>query len=416
MAKIDETDAVEDQSPEQNKREYPFARVPGRQRPQLKSLIIVAVVVALVAGGIWWVHASAWEATDDAQVDAHIFAVSSRISGHVSNVYVDDNQKVKAGDVLVEIDPADYQVGVQRAEAELADAQANAEAAKVGLPIATTTAESQVSSAQAGVQDMQAGLQSAQQQHDASTARLREAQANNVKAQADLERYRQLVQKDEISRQQYDQAVAAAQAAAAKVDAAQAGVGSAQQQISQARGKLAESQASLRTANTAPQQIENSRAKFAAAQAQVQKAQANLDQARLNLQYAKVVAPVDGVIGRKAVEAGQNVQPGQQLMSLVALNDVWVTANFKETQLKKMRPGQEAKIRVDALGRDLEGKIESIGGASGSRFSLLPPENATGNYVKVVQRIPVKIVLNGGQNNDRTLSAGMSVEARVHIK
>jgi membrane fusion protein (multidrug efflux system) len=403
------------QEPEQEK-EYPVSRARGRKSPLFKASLVGGIAVAVVVAVVWWLHASAWESTDDAQVDAHIYAISARIPGHVVKVNVDDNYIVKAGDVLVEIDPADYQVTLERYQAELADAKANAESARTGLPITSATTSSQVDSAKADVENNQAGLQGAQQQYEAATARLREAEANNARSQADLTRYRQLVEKDEVSRQQYDQALAAAKASAAGVDAAQAAVSGAQQQITQARGKITQAQATLRTANTAPQQVQNSRARLAAAEAQVQKSQANLDQAKLNLQYVKIVAPVDGVVGRRSVESGQNVQPGQQLMSVVALNDIWVTANFKETQLRKMRVGQEARIYVDALDREYKGHVDSIGGASGARFSLLPPENATGNYVKVVQRIPVKIVFDNNANSDHALRAGMSVVAKVKVK
>jgi membrane fusion protein (multidrug efflux system) len=402
------------QEPEQQ-REYQVDRV-RKKSPLFKAAVVGGILLAVAVTVAWWIHASAWESTDDAQIDAHIYAISSRISGHVVKVNVDDNYIVKAGDVLVEIDPADYEVTKQRYEAELADAKANAESARTGLPITSATTSSQVESAKADVENNQAGLQAAQQQYEAASARLREAEANNARMQADLARYRQLVQKDEVSRQQYDQALAAAKGGAASVDGAQAAVSGAQQQITQARGKITQAQASLRTANTAPQQVQNSRARLAAAEAQVQKSQANLDQAKLNLQYVKIVAPVDGVVGRRSVETGQNVQPGQQLMSLVALNDIWVTANFKETQLRKMRVGQEARIYVDALDREYKGHVDSIGGASGARFSLLPPENATGNYVKVVQRIPVKIVFENNENADHALRAGMSVVANVKVK
>ncbi|MCU1286613.1 MAG: secretion protein HlyD [Acidobacteriales bacterium] len=405
------------EAPEQDRvraGELPPERPRGKRN--LKPLMFAGGLLAVIVVVGWWWYSAGRESTDDAQIDGHIYSISARITGHVVKVNVDDNQLVKAGDVVAEIDPSDYQVTLQRLEAELADAKANAESARTGLPITSATTSSQVESARADVENNQAGLQASQQQYQASAARLREAEANNVKAQADLNRYKQLVQKDEISKQQYDQSVAAAQASAATVEAAQAALSAAQQQIAQSRGKITQAQATLRTANTAPQQVQNSRAKLSAAEAQVQKAQANLDQAKLNLQYTKIVAPVNGIVGRKTVEAGQNVQPGQQLMSLVSLDDVWVTANYKETQLKKMRVGQEAHIEVDAYGREYKGHIESIGGASGARFSLLPPENATGNYVKVVQRIPVKIVFEQGENSDRALRPGMSVTATVLLR
>ena len=242
-----------------------------------------------------------------------------------------------------------------------------------------------------------------------------EAQANNVKAQNDLSRYKDLVAKHEISEQQYDQAVAQSKASAASVAAAQASAAAAAQEVTQARAKLAQTQADLRSAQTAPRQVATTRARALSAAAVVQQKQAAVDQAQLNLTYTKIIAPMDGLV-TKSVEVGMNVQPGQQLLTIVPLNDVWVTANFKETQLKYMRPEQPAEIKVDANGRTYKGHVDSIASASGARTSLLPPENATGNYVKVVQRIPVKIVLDPGQNSDHYLRLGMSVEAKVFIK
>src|SRR5437879_5785816 len=298
----------------EKQREYPFGRVRDRKSPIFKFVVIGGIALVIVGVVAWWIYASRWESTDDAQVDAHIYAISARVSGQVVKVNVDDNQQVKAGTVLVEIDPADYQVTLQRLEAELADAKANADAARVGLPITTTTTSSSVESAKADVENNLAGLQSAQQQYEAAMARLREAEANNERAQADVARYKQLVEKDEVSKQQYDQAFAAAKAAAATVDATRAAVSSAQQQIAQARSKITQAQSNLRSANTAPQQVRNSQARLASAEAQVQKAQANLNQAKLNLQYTKITAPVDGLVGRRSVEAGQNVQTGKELI------------------------------------------------------------------------------------------------------
>jgi len=328
---------------------------------------------------------------------------------------VDDNQAVEAGAVLVEIDPKDYQVAVDRARAEYDSAIASANAAQNNVPITTANSASQLDSAQANVESSRAGVLAAQGQAAAAEAQLAEAQANDNKAQSDVARYKQLVDKKEISEQQYEQALDAAKATAAGVNAAQASANAAQEQVHQAQSHLLESQASLRAAGTAPQQINVSKAQFSSADASVAQKKAALDQALLNLQYCTIVAPVAGVVS-KNVEVGMNVQPGQQLISVVPLDDVWVTANYKETQLKLMRPGQSAEISVDAYGRKYKGHVDSIAGASGARFSLLPPENATGNYVKVVQRVPVKIVLDPGQNKDHLLRPGMSVEPKVKVK
>ena len=331
-------------------------------------------------------------------------------------LYVQDNQYVQAGTVLVEIDPADYQVAYERAKADFADAQAAAVAAGVTIPLTSVNTSSQVSASEADVSSARAGIQAAQQQFQAAKAQLEQAQANDVKAQNDLGRYKQLVDKQEISQQQYDQAVAASKASAAAVAAARATADAAEQQVTQARGRLVQAEASYRYAATAPKQIEISRAKAESAKAEVQRMKANLDQAELNLNYTKVVAPVNGIVSNRTVEVGQNVAPGQELMKVINLDDIWVTANFKETQLRNMRTGQRVTVEVDANGRRYDAKVDSIAGASGARFSLLPPENATGNYVKVVQRVPVKIVLDPGSNNDHQLRPGLSVTPKVWIR
>ncbi len=383
--------------------------------PGFRIAVIIAVVVLLVIGFFVYRHLSSYESTDDAQVDGHVNSISTRISGHVVKLNVTDNQAVEAGTVLVEIDPADYQLAYDRAKADYDSAQAAASAAGIDVPIATISTTSQVSSSQADVSAARAGISAAKQQVEAAKAQRDQAEANNVKAQNDLQRYKQLVDKQEISQQQYDVAVAAAKASAAAVDAARAMVDSAQAQITQAQAKLAQGEANYRNAQTAPQQMQITRSKAVSALADAQRKKADLDQAALNLQYTKIVAPVAGIVSDRTVEVGQNVSPGQELMKIVPLNDVWITANFKETQLREMKVGQPVTIEVDANGRTYKGKVDSFAGASGARFSLLPPENATGNYVKVVQRIPVKIILNPGEN-DGTLRPGMSVTPKVWIR
>ena len=397
--------------------EKDFQHRPSRRSsPAFRIGLGVGIVILLIVGFFIYRYVTSYESTDDAQVDGHINSISARISGHVVKLNVEDNQYVQAGTVLVEIDPADYQVAYERAKADFADAEAAARAAGVTVPITSVNTTSQVSASEADVSSAKAGIQAAQQQSAAAQAQLVEAEANNAKAQSDLVRYKQLVDKQEISQQQYDQAVAAAKASAASVEAARASGDAAQQQVTQAQGKLVQAQANWANANTAPRQMQITRARATSALAQAQRKKADLDQAVLNLQYTKVIAPVSGIVSDRTVEVGQNVAPGQELMKVINLDDVWITANYKETQLRHMAVGQRVSVDVDANGRSYEGRVESIAGASGARFSLLPPENATGNYVKVVQRIPVKIVLDQGSNKDHQLRPGESVTPKVWIR
>jgi len=399
------------------------------EQPRVR--IGIGVVLLAIAGlGIWLWLTAGRESTDDAQVDAHVTQVAARVGGTITKVNVEDNQLVEAGAVLVELDPRDYQVAVDRMRAELADAEANAIAAQSNVPITSTTATSNVTTARGGVTQAQSGVAASEKEVEAararlvtSQARLREAEANATKAARDVERLRGLLSKDEIPQQQFDTASASAEAQRAGADSARSQVAEAEAGIRVAESKLAQSRAGeqqahaeLATAQTAPSQITATKARATAAEARVQQARANLAQAELNLQYAVVKAPVRGVASKKGINVGQVVQPGQPLLAIVQLDDVWVTANFKETQLKSMRPGQRSSVDVDALGREFNGKIDSIAGATGARFSLLPPENATGNFVKVVQRVPVKIVLDQGQDPEHLLRPGMSVTATVRTK
>jgi membrane fusion protein (multidrug efflux system) len=408
-------------------RPQPSATAPATERdfrsrasrtasPGFRIAVIIGVVVLLVIGFFVYRYVTSYEDTDDAEVDGHINSISARISGHVIKLNVQDNQYVQAGTVLVEIDPADYQVAYERAKADFEDAQAAAAAAGVNVPITSINTTSQVSSTEADVASARAGIAAARQQLDAARAQRDQAEANDVKAQNDLGRYKQLVEKQEISQQQYDQAIASAKASTATVVAAHAMADAAQSQVTQAQGKLVQAEANYSYAQTAPRQMQVSRSRAASAEAQVMQKKAALDQAQLNLQYTKIIAPIAGVVSDRTVEVGQNVAPGQEFMKVIPLNDIWITANFKETQLRDMKVGQPVTIEVDAYGRKYNGKVNSIAGASGARFSLLPPENATGNYVKVVQRIPVKIVLDPGENNDQSLRPGMSVEPKVWIR
>ena len=377
--------------------------------------VVIAIVVLLIIAIFAYRYFTSYESTDDAQVDGHINSVSARVSGHVIKLNVQDNQYVSAGTVLVEIDPADYQVAYEKAKADYEDAQASAVAAGVNVPVTSVNTSSQVSATEADVNSARAGIQMAQRQYEAAQAQLQEAEANDVKAQNDLGRYKQLVEKQEISSQQFDQAVAASRASVANVAAARASSDAARQQVTQAQGKLVQAEANYRFANTAPRQMEIMRARAKSALAEAQRKKADLDQAALNLQYTKIIAPVNGIVSNRTVEVGQNVAPGQELMKVINLDDIWITANFKETQLRNMKAGQKVTIEVDANGRKYDGRIDSVAGASGARFSLLPPENATGNYVKVVQRVPVKIILNPGSNNDHQLRPGESVTPKVWL-
>ena len=397
----------------------------------LGRIVIIIVLLVLVSGGyMFWLLLSKFESTDDAEVDGQIYAISSRITGHVIDVKVEDEQEVKTGDVLVVLDPKDYEVAVAKARADLADAVATYQSNRSDVPITSTNTQSTLTTANSARLDASAGVSGSERQLGAARARLATAQANVRVAEANytnaaqnVERYKQLVTKDEISKQQYDQAVAAQDAARATLDAQKAQVVEATQNISvaeknveQAQTRVAQADAQIQAALTGPQQVKVTEAKAQSAAAKVDQQRALLDQAELNLKYTTIVAPIDGIAGKKNVAIGQNVSAGQELMAVVPLDDLWITANFKETQLEKMRVGQPVKITVDAYDREYTGKVQRIAGASGARFSLLPPENATGNYVKVVQRIPVRISLDPGQNSDHLLRQGMSVTPKVELQ
>jgi len=389
-----------------------MAQPPSRRRAIVAIVIVLLVVVAVA---LWW-HSTFTENTDDAQVNGHLIQVSSRIGGQVLKVDVQENQLVKAGDAIAELDPADYQVAVENAEAALASAQANAAAADVAVPIAAANTGSNLSSAGADVSGTEAGVEQVKNQLQAAHDLVNQAKANDTKAQADLERYKPLVEKDVISKQQFDAAVAAADAAKAALSDARAMERAAADAVKVANERLAQAQAQLKFAQTGPQQVAAQSARAQQAQAMVQQAQAQLDMAKLNLSYTKIVAPAAGIVTRKSVEIDQNVAAGQNLLTLVSLEDLWVTANFKETQLRHMLALQPVEIEVDATGKTYHGKITQIGGATGSVLSLFPPENATGNYVKVVQRLPVRIRFKPDQDGVTLLRVGMSVEPQVWLK
>jgi membrane fusion protein (multidrug efflux system) len=333
----------------------------------------------------------------------------------VIRVNANDNQWVNKGDVLVEIDPTDYQVALAQAQASLTNAEATARSLNITVPITSVNTASQLQFTASGIEDARAAISAAEKQLAAAHQQVEAAQANDVKAQDDLRRYKLLVDKREVSPQIYDQALASAKSSTANVAAAQASESAAQQFVQQAQSRLTQATANHTYAQTGPQQVSSTKARVQAATADVQQKRALVQQAELNLQYTKIVAPVSGEVN-KTVVVGLNVEPGQQLLTVVPLDEVWVTANFKETQLKHMEVGQKAEIHVDSNGRTLHGHVDSFAGATGPLFSLLPPENATGNYVKIVQRVPVKIVLEPGENRDRTLRPGMNVVPDVYLK
>jgi membrane fusion protein, multidrug efflux system len=381
-----------------------------------RNIVIVAIVLVLIVGGVFlWRYLNTYESTDDAQVDVHLYPVSARISGYVTAVNVGDNEYVKQGAVLVEIDPKDYEVAVEQAKANLASAEATAQSLNINVPITSVNASSQLKSTASDVESADAGIIAAEKQLSAAHAQLEQVQANDVKVQDDVVRYKALLDKQEVAAQVYDEAVAAAKASTASVAAARDNESAAQQFVQQARSHLGSSEASHQSAETGPQQVSSTRARAQAALADASQKRAALEQAELNLQYTKIVAPVSGQVN-KTVVVGMNVQPGQELLTVVPLDEVWITANFKETQLRRMKVGQKSEIHADSSGRTFKGHVDSIAGATGPIFSLLPPENATGNYVKIVQRIPVKIVLDPGENQDHQLRPGMNVVPNVYLQ
>ncbi len=395
----------------------------GTEQPKQKSgrrFIVIGVIAVLVAGALlfWW-RSTFYEDTDDAQINGHLIQISSRIAGQVVKVYVDENTEVKAGDPICDLDPRDFEVAVQQDEANLQAAEAAYESAKVNVPITGISTGSNLRSTSSDVEGAQAQVAASQQQLTGAIAQIAQADANYKKAKLDLERYTPLVEKDVISKQQFDQAVATAEADKAALDNAKANEAAARAQVKVAQDRVKQAQAQHENALSGPQQVAAQKARADQAAAQVQQARAELEQAKLNLSYTKIVAPEAGIITRKSVEINQNVSVGQNLMTLVSLDDIWITANFKETQLRLMKAGQTGEITVDAYGgRKYDVKVKQIGGATGSVLSLFPPENATGNYVKVVQRIPVRLDLVDAkkENGDHLLRPGMSVEPKIRVK
>jgi membrane fusion protein (multidrug efflux system) len=385
-------------------------------RPSRKRWIFLGLIVVLAVAGLFlWHYLSGFESTDDAQVDVNLYPVSARISGYIQKVSVEDNQWVEAGATLVEIDPKDYEVALAKAQATLDTSEAAAKSSNIDVPISFVNTSSQLKYTSSDIKNEEAAIEAAEKQAAAAHARVLEAQADNVKTQDDVTRYRLLLAKEEVPKQVYDHAFAAAASDVAAVAAAEADEASAQQAVQEARSRLIEAQAHYEDAQAGPQRVAATRAKALSAMADVHQKRAAVEQAQLNLGYTRVFAPVTGEVTKKVV-VGLNVDPGEQMLTVVPLDQVWITANFKETQLKHMRVGQKAKIHLDSNGRSYRAHVDSIAGATGPIFSLLPPENATGNYVKIVQRVPVKIVLEPGENQDHQLRPGMNVEAKVYLR
>lgn len=398
-----------------NQEDQPAPKVPTSRIGLFVFLTLVGV--AAVFAILWWVHAGSYETTDDAQVNAHLSAISSRVAGTVTAVYVEENQFVQKGQPIADLDPRDFQNAVDQAQSQMLQAQAQVQATDPNVPITETSNRATLSSANADLGNAQAAVAASERDLEAAEADLRQAEANNVKAQADVARYQPLVAKDEVSREQYDQVVATARAQVAVVDSRRASAASARKTVDQRKAGLSQAQAHLNEATqNAPLQLSIRRADNVSRQASLKTAQTQVERAQLDLSYTKILAPVSGIVSRRTVEVGQRVNAGQQMVQIAQIGDLWVTADFKETQLRHMRPGQRVTIHVDAFDQDFEGYVESLPASTGAITSLLPPENATGNYVKVIQRLPVRIRFKPNQSGLDRLRPGMSVDPQVWVK
>jgi len=387
----------------------------GRRR----AFTIFFIVLALIGLGafLFWQHNRQFESTDDAFVEMHLGPVSPRIDGTIVKVYVENNQFVRAGDPLVDLDPRDNEVALEQALAGLSQARSQVLAQQPNIPITRVESGVSVLTAEAGVTGAQAGLAAAEHDRDSAVAKLTEAEADNAKAQADMARYKILIVNEEVSQQEYDQVEAAAKARAAMVVASGANAESAGRVVEQRRAQVQEATSQVyQYRTTATHLVAIREAALRSQEANSQGVEAQVEQAKLKLAYTKIAAPIDGIVMKRSAEVGAHVSAGQPLLTVAATGDIWVTANFKETQLAGLRPGEPARIHIDALSRDFDGYVETIGGGTGAISSVLPPENATGNYVKVVQRIPVRLRFKSNQAGLELLRAGMSVEPEVRIQ
>ena len=401
----------------QEKSQKPESDKKSPSKKLARWILVLAAAITATVVAQWWLHSQNYESTDDAQIEGHLDLVSARISGTVIGINpgVENNQFVEAGTLLMELDPRDYAAELEHAKANLATRAAEAHSAQVTVPIVDASAFGQLHSAEAAKVQAAASVESEQANLAAAQHKLQQDEALRARAERDRVRYQALVEKHEISRSDYDARETEAIAAAQAVETDRAAIVSREQKIAEVRSLVIQREAQIDAARSAPQQVTEARAKSESASGHLEQARADVHTAQLNLSYTKIYAPVSGVVGRKTVEIGHRVQPGQSLLVIVPVDDIWITANFKETQLKRMRPGQAVTIRVDTFGRDYKGKVESLPGAAGPLFSLFPPENATGNYVKVVQRFPVRIRFDKDQDAGHLLRPGMSVEPTVDV-
>jgi membrane fusion protein, multidrug efflux system len=391
---------------------------PAKAKPNgRRRLVVLLVVVALATAGlVYYLHARNFEETDDAQIDGNISAVGPRVKGTVTATRVVENQSVKVGDVLVELDPTDLAVAVDQAKAGVAQAAAQLQVEDPSIPITETSNVTAVASASSELASASAGLSGSQKDVDQATARLVAAEGNARLAELERQRGEDLLKAQAIPRSDVDKRVTTAVTAAADVQAAQQALAAAREKVAQQRAQLGATKSRLsEVKKNAPRQVATRRASVLYRQANLDLAKAQLAQAELNLGYAKILSPVAGVVAKKAVTVGDHVAPGQQLLAIAQIGVLWVTANFRETQLERIAIGQPVEMHVDALSADLTGKVESLGGTTGSRLSVLPPENASGNYVKVVQRIPVRIRLDPGQPGLDRLRPGMSAVPKIRV-
>jgi membrane fusion protein (multidrug efflux system) len=397
----------------------PTSQAPAKPKNNGKRKIVFAVVavVAAVAGATYYLEQRHFEETDDAQIDGDISSVGARIAGTVTGAPVREGQEVKAGDLLLELDPMDYQVMVEQAEAQVAQAEAQLKAEDPNVDITQSSNLSASSNAQSDIASAAANVSASKQAVSQLAAQLEQAKAQNRQAQLDRTRDQALVATQAISQAEFDRADSTAAASAAGVTAMEQSLAAAKDRVKEASARTSQAYAKFtEIRSNAPRELDTKKASLMVRKASLDLANAGLRQARLNLSYARVLSPVDGIVSKKAVSIGDRVAPGQQLFAIAQTKQLWVTANFRETQLRDMRPGQPVDQHVDALGIDLHGSILSITGATGSRLSILPPENASGNFVKVVQRIPVRINLDPNQPGMESLRPGMSVEPKVRVR
>lgn len=401
----------------------PLASVPaGAQSPPSPmsrrwTVLVIVGVAGLAAGLGYWSHARHFEDTDDAQVDGDISNVSSRVSGTLSAVKVVENQFVKEGDVLAVIDSADWLVSLEEARAHVAEAQAQLDADDPSVPITKSSNRSALTSAQSDLSGARAGLSAARKEVEQIRFQLAQASANDKTAQIELQRSEKLVTGGAVSQSDHDLHVNSAAASTASVDALTRSLAAAEDRVVQQQAQVVAIESHLNEVQSnAPRHLAAREAIAALRQASLNVAKAQLAQAEKNVSYTSILAPVSGIIAKKAAAVGDHVAPGQVVFAISQTESLWITANFRETQLKAMQPEQPASVHVDALELDLRGRVESVGGATGSRLSVFPPENASGNYVKVVQRIPVRIRLDPGQAGADRLRIGMSVEPMVTVR